>query len=307
MAWWLRLARPNSLLNKQGKQMSHIAFLGLGAMGSRMATRLLQAGHQVTVWNRSPAASEALAKLGVQIAPTPRAAAQSAEFVFAMVRDDKASRQIWLDAESGALGGMRQGSVAIESSTLSHRWVVELGQALQAAGMQFLEAPVSGSRPQAEAGQLIYFVGGDAAVVKLAEPLLATMGSAIHAVGPVGTAAMTKLTTNALLGIQVTAMAELVNILQHSGVDAAQVLQAVAGTVVCSPFAKRAADSMLAGDFTPQFPVELVEKDFNYVLGSAASAASAPTLAAAHQVFADAVTQGLGNEHLTSVVKLFAH
>lgn len=286
--------------------MSHIAFLGLGAMGSRMASRLLQAGQQVTVWNRSSAASKALAKLGAQIAPTPRAAAQSADFVITMVRDDEASRQIWLDAESGALMGMRHGSIAIESSTLSHRWVVELGQAFKAAGMLFLEAPVSGSRPQADAGQLIYFVGGDAVVVKQAEPLLALMGSAIHPVGPVGSAAMTKLTTNALLGIQVTAMAELVNILQRSGADTAQILQAVAGTVVCSPFAKRAADSMLAGDFTPQFPVELVEKDFAYVLASAASPKSVPTLAAAHQVFADAVTQGLGNEHLTSVVKLFA-
>ena len=91
--------------------MSHIAFLGLGAMGSRMASRLLQAGQQVTVWNRSSAASEALAKLGAQIAPTPRAAAQSADFVITMVRDDEASRQIWLDAESGALMGMRHGSI----------------------------------------------------------------------------------------------------------------------------------------------------------------------------------------------------
>lgn len=284
--------------------MSNIAFLGLGAMGSRMASRLLQAGHQVTVWNRSPGATEALAKLGAQIAATPRAAATKADLVIAMVRDDDASRFVWLDPESGALGAMGRDAVAIDSSTLSRAWIGELGKAAEASGIQFLEAPVSGSRPQAEAGQLIYFVGGSEETAKRAEPVLSAMGSAIHYVGPVGSAAMTKLATNALLGIQVTAMAELIGLLKRSGVDVGRVLEAVAGTVVCSPFAKRAADSMLSGNFAPQFPVEMVAKDFTYVLASAATPESAPTLAAAQRVFAEAERRGLGGEHLTSVVKL---
>lgn len=198
-----------------------------------------------------------------------------------MVRDDEASRQVWLSPETGALAGMRNSSIAIESSTLSRKWILELGKEAQALGISFLEAPVSGSRPQAEAGQLIYFVGGDEE------------------------AAMTKLATNALLGIQVTAMAELVGILKRSGVDAGRVLQAVAGTVVCSPFAKRAADGMLAGDFAPQFPVELVAKDFGYVLAAAGTPDLAPTIAAAHRVFSQVEGRRLGAEHLTSVVKLF--
>ena len=286
--------------------MSNIAFLGLGAMGSRMACRLVKTGHQLTVWNRSPAACAPLVQIGAQRAASPREAVQTADFVIAMVRDDAASRQVWLDHGTGALAGMRQGAIAIESSTLSPAWVVELGRTLQASGIRFLEAPVSGSRPQAEAGQLVYFVGGDAETVQQAAPLLAVMGSSAHAVGPVGGAAMAKLTTNALLGIQVTTMAELLNMLQRAGVDAQRVLQAVAGTAVCSPFAKRTADSMLAGDFSPQFPVELAEKDFAYVLACAASPDCAPTLTAAHQVFVEAARQGLGHSHLTAVVKLFA-
>lgn len=285
--------------------MSNIAFLGLGAMGSRMAARLLQAGHQLAVWNRSPAATEALAKAGARVAATPRDAAQGADFVIAMLRDDEASQQVWLDPDTGALEGMREGAIAIESSTLSPNWIGELGLAAQASGIAFLEAPVSGSRPQAEAGQLIYFLGGDEASVQAAEPLLGAMGSAIHYVGPLGGGAMTKLATNALLGIQVTALAELIGILQRSGIDAGRVMQAMAGTVVCSPFAKRVADGMLAADFTPQFPVELVAKDFGYVLAATGSVESAPTIAAAHQVFTEALRQGLGPEHLTSVVKLF--
>jgi 3-hydroxyisobutyrate dehydrogenase len=284
--------------------MSNVAFLGLGAMGSRMAARLLQAGHKVTVWNRSPDAADALAAAGAGKAATPREAVKDADFVIAMVRDDAASRQVWLAPENGALAGMRRGAIAIESSTLSRDWIAELDKAAQALRVPLLEAPVSGSRPQADAGQLIYFVGGDEESAKLAEPLLSAMGSAIHYVGSLGTGAMTKLATNALLGIQVTAMAELIGILKRSGVDAGRVLQAMAGTVVCSPFAKRAADGMLAADFAPQFPVELVAKDFGYVLAAAGSAESAPTIAAAHRVFAMAQERGLGAEHLTSVVKL---
>lgn len=286
--------------------MSKIAFLGLGAMGSRMATRLVQAGHQVTVWNRSPAATEPLEKLGATVASSPRAAAVDAEFVIAMVRDDKASRFVWLDPEAGALAGMGPNAVAIDSSTLSRDWIMELGKAIAVSGIPFLEAPVSGSRPQAEAGQLIYFVGGGEETAKRAEPVLNAMGSSIHYVGTLGSAAMTKLATNALLGIQVTAMAELIGILKRSGADVGRVLEAVAGTVVCSPFAKRAADSMLSGRFAPQFPVELVAKDFEYVLASTAAPESAPTLAAAQRVFAEAEQRGLGAEHLTSVVKLFS-
>lgn len=285
--------------------MSKLAVLGLGAMGSRMAARLLQAGHQVTVWNRSPAAAEVLVNAGAGLASTPREAAAGADFVIAMLRDDEASRQVWLEQETGALAGMRKGAIAIESSTLSKAWVVELGEAVQAAGVAFLEAPVSGSRPQAEAGQLIYFVGGAEETVRLAEPLLKVMGSTIHYVGVAGAGAITKLATNALLGIQVVTMAEIIALLKRSAIDVDDALRAIAGTVVCSPFARRVAEGMLAEDFAPQFPVELVAKDFGYVLAAAGSPRSAPTMAAVHQVFAEAEKRGFGAEHLTAVVKLF--
>jgi 3-hydroxyisobutyrate dehydrogenase len=172
-------------------------------------------------------------------------------------------------------------------------------------GLALLEAPVSGSRPQAEAGQLIYLVGGDEATFKRAEPLLKAMGSAIHFIGPLGTGALVKLSTNALLGIQVTALTELIGMLKRSGADAARALEVVAATPVWSPVATRMADSMLAGDFVPQFPVELVEKDFSYALEAAGSSASAPTIAAAHRVFTEAISRGLGGTNMTSVVRLF--
>lgn len=288
--------------------MSTITVLGLGAMGARMARRLLAAGHEVTVWNRTPQRAQDMAGHGARIADTPRQAVCDAEYVIAMVRDDAASRQLWL--EQGVLESMPTGAVAIDSSTLSPDWVRELGAAADSAGVALLEAPVSGSRPQAESGQLVFFVGGDGAVCRKAEPILLAMGRAVHHVGPHGSAALTKLCTNALLGVQVVALAELIGLLQRSGQDVGSILAAIGTTAVWSPVAAGSSAGMLnglaSGSFAPMFPVELIEKDFGYALDAAGSPGLAPMIAAAGQVFAQAMRQGLGAENMTAVVRLFA-
>lgn len=285
--------------------MMKISVLGLGAMGSRMAANLVKAGHAVTVWNRTPAAAASLVAAGAKQATTPREAATGADFVLAMVRDDEASRALWLASETGALAGMTAGAVAIESSTVTPGWIRELGDAVVQRGLALLEAPVSGSRPQAEAAQLVYFVGGDEAVVRRAEPVLKVMGSAIHHVGPLGSGAVVKLATNALLGVQVTAIAELIGLLKASGADAGRAIQAMSCTAVWSPGANYWSNTMLTGNFAPQFPVELIEKDFGYAVEVAGSAAAAPTIAAARGVFQQAIDRGLGGQNMTSVVQLF--
>src|SRR5919198_651892 len=134
--------------------MTDIAFLGLGAMGSRMAANVVKAGHRVTVWNRSPKACDPLIAAGAKAAVSPRAAATGAEFVIAMLRDDEASQRVWLDAQDGALAGMRKGAVAIESSTVTPDWSRALGRHVSESGVGYLEAPVAGTLPQAQAGQL---------------------------------------------------------------------------------------------------------------------------------------------------------
>jgi 3-hydroxyisobutyrate dehydrogenase len=283
--------------------MSHIAFLGLGAMGSRMAANLLKAGHQVTVWNRSAAACAPLVTAGAQAAETPSAAASQADFVIAMVRDDQASRSVWLDA--GVLAAMKPGAVAIESSTLSVDWIRTLASAASAQGISLIEAPVSGSRPAAEAGQLVYLVGGESQALAQAHGILQSMGSAIHHVGPIGSGALVKLATNALLGIQVSALAELIGLLQRNGTDVDLALKAIAGTPVWAPVANYLASSMRQGDFRPQFPVALIEKDFGYALAAAGSASLAPMLAAAKGVFQAGIEQGLGDKNMTAVVDLY--
>jgi len=286
--------------------MTRVAVLGLGAMGSRMAANLLKAGFGVTVWNRTSDAAESLVAAGARQAKTPKEAAFGAAFVMAMVRDDEASRTVWLDPETGALSGMESDAVAIESSTLTPDWVRELAAAAAARGVALLEAPVSGSRPQAEAGQLVYLVGGDEATLKRAEPVLKAMGSAIHHVGPTGAGALVKLATNALLGTQVTVLAELIGMLKAAGVDAGRAMQAISGTSVWAPVAGYLSGTMLAGNFAPQFPVELIEKDFGYTVGAAGSPEAVPTIAAARDVFRRAIEVGLGRENMTGVVRLFA-
>lgn len=286
--------------------MDHVAFLGLGAMGGRMAAHLLRAGFRVTVWNRSAAAVEALVAAGARGAASPAQAAASADFVISMVRDDEASRSVWCDTRSGALAAMRPSAIAIESSTLSLDWVRQLGRQAHESGVALLDAPVSGSRPAADAAQLVYLVGGDAVALERAQGVLKAMGSAIHHVGPLGAGTQAKLATNALLGIQVAALAELIGLLERQGSDVARTLQAIAGTSVWAPVANYLTASMLRDDFQPQFPVALIEKDFGYALAAAGSDALAPTLAAARAVFRRGVEQGLGDLNMTAVARLFA-
>ncbi|BCQ51876.1 NAD(P)-dependent oxidoreductase [Burkholderia gladioli] len=285
--------------------MAKISILGLGAMGSRMAANLIKAGHQVTVWNRSPQAAHALIEAGARAARTPKEAAGEADFVIAMVRDNDASRQVWLDPDTGAMAGLSADAIAIESSTLTAEWVRELGAQMAGSGRLLLEAPVVGSTPQADAAQLTYLVGGDAGTFARTEAVLKAMGSTIHHVGPLGAGALTKLATNTLLGIQVTVLAELIGMLKRADADVARVLEVVATTPVWSMAAGRLSGLMLAGNFAPQFPVELIEKDFGYTLQAAGSDAAAPTIAAARGVFRTAIERGFGQDNMTGVVKLF--
>ena len=286
--------------------MSRITFLGLRAMGRRMAQRLIDAGHTVTVWNRSDAAATALQAHGALVAASPREAAEGAEFVIAMVYDDIASRQVWLDPVAGAALGMAATAIAIESSTLTPAWVIELGQALRARGVELVDAPVAGSRPQAEAGQLIYMVGGTPQAVAAASPVLAHMGGGVHHVGGPGSGAWLKLSVNALFAAQVAAMAEQLSLLRGAGLDPDVALAALRAMPVTSPAAAGAAALMLAANYTPQAPVDLIAKDLEYALQSAAQLGrELPVTAIVHARLRAASAAGFGGENLVAIAKLY--
>jgi 3-hydroxyisobutyrate dehydrogenase len=286
--------------------MSRVTVLGMGAMGSRMAANLVEAGHTVTVWNRTHAKTTPLVEKGASAARTPAAAVEEAEFVVCMVRDDDASRRVWLDAATGALAAMPRNAVAIESSTVTVAWARELGERCREQGIAFADAPVLGTRPQAEAAELIYFVGSDAALLQRIEPVLRVMGATVHHAGPVGSGAAIKLAVNALLGLQVAAVGELIGFIQHLGLDKARAVEIVCSTPVCSPSAKGAAQGMVAGSFDPMFPIELVEKDLTYMVETAeANDAPVPLAEAAWQVFHEAVAEGYADLNISGVARLY--
>lgn len=275
-------------------------------MGSRMAQRLIAAGHTVVVHNRSQQAADRLVEAGASRASSPREAAAGADFVMAMVTDDEASRSVWLDPNEGASGGLVAGAIAIESSTLTPAWIAELSTAVAARGARFLDAPVVGSRPQADAGQLVHLVGGQASVFDNAKPVFAAIGSAAHHVGPTGSGAILKLAVNAFFGIQIAALGELLGFLAKDSLDLSRTLEVLASLPVMSPAAKGIATLIATGNHAPLFPVSLIEKDFRYALAAAARRdAELPVTAATQEQYARALAQGYGDENASSVSKLF--
>ena len=288
--------------------MTAVAVMGLGAMGSRIAQNLLKAGHDVVVYNRTAARAASLVTLGATLAPSPRAAAEQSAVVIAMVTDDLASRQLWLAEETGALGGLTPASVAVEMSTLTVGWVQELGAAVARQGAQFLDAPVVGSRPQAERGQLITLVGGESPLLDQVRPVLTAAGaSRSHHLGAVGQGTAMKLAVNTLFGVQVAALGELLGLLAQVGIAPAQTMACLGELPVLSPAAAGASGLMVAENHAPLFPIDLVAKDFSYAARLAQQLdVPLPVGAAVAAVYQSAIATGYGGDNITGVARLFA-
>ncbi len=286
--------------------MNKIAFLGLGAMGTRMAQKLIDAGLDVVVWNRSEEATLHFTKQGVSVASNPRHAVEGADYVVSMVRDDDASRSVWLDKENGALGGMKEQAIALECSTLSLNWVKELETAFTNKKRHLVDVPLAGSRPQAEAAQLIFFAGGTDQNVESVKPLLQYMGSAVHHVGKTGAGTMVKLMVNSLFGSQLAVMAELIALVDQTSFDVNRALDALSQTPVCSMEAKLSAQAMVSGMFNPQFPIELVAKDFDCLQQTAEKiGASLNVVTQVGETFRQCVNKGFGKDNITGIIQLY--
>lgn len=284
-----------------------ITVLGLGAMGSRMAHRLIATGeHEVTVWNRSAEACQPLIHTGAKAAPTPASAVIDSDLVLSMLRDDDAGRSVWLAPDTGALAAMTPGAVAVDSSTVTPTFSSELADHCARHGVEFLDAPVLGSRPQADAGALIFLAGGDPTVLHRVEPVLRQIGGAVHHTGPAGTGARMKLLANALFAVQVAAVAELLGSLRDTDLDPARAVDILATTPVASPAATAAATAMLGQTFPPAFPIELVSKDLRYATDDAALRdAAVPLTHAAAEAYEKALEYGHGAENLTGIIQLY--
>jgi 3-hydroxyisobutyrate dehydrogenase len=282
---------------------SRVAFIGLGIMGSGMARRLIDAGYPLAVFNRNPERAAPLAKLGATVASSPKQAASQADVIVGMVADDKASRAIWL-GNDGALAGASRGALCIESSTVTVGWIRELAAATAEKGCEFLDAPVTGSRTHAAAGELRFLVGGTTAALEKATPVLSAMGRTLTYVGPSGSGAMIKLINNFVCGVQISSLAEAVAMIERSGLDRARALEVLTHGAPGSPLVRTIADRMTAADYTPNFLLKLMAKDLGYAIQEGRGlSVNLATATAALEDFQKGIDSGLGESDMAAVVE----
>jgi len=274
-------------------------------MGSGMARRLLVHGFPLVVYNRNAEKSKPFAAEGAEVAGSPREAAGRADCVISMVADDHASRSLWLGAE-GALAAARPGTICIECSTVTVNWVAELAAAAANAKCEFLDAPVTGSKPHANAGELNFLVGGDGATLEKARTILSAMGKNVVHLGPTGSGALIKLINNFVCGVQVASLAEAMAMIERSGLDRTRALEVLTGGAPGSPIVKTVAARITAPDFTPNFPLRLMAKDLGYAAQEGGKlSVELLTARGALADFQRAITDGHGDEDMAAVIRPF--
>jgi 3-hydroxyisobutyrate dehydrogenase len=286
--------------------MKKIGFLGLGVMGTGMAARLLDAGFPVTVWNRNAGRAEPLRARGAALAASPRDAAAGADVVIAMVADDNASRAVWT-GKDGAIGGLRDGAVAVECSTLSPQWVTELAALIEARGASFLDAPVTGSKPQAANGEVLFLVGGDPAALAGVRDVLQPMSRDVLHMGPVASGARMKLVNNFMSAVQAVSLAEAIAFSRQCGLDPVAAMHVLTNGAPGSPLVKTVGARMMARDYAVNFFLRLMRKDVHYAADEAKRCGvELHTAAAALARFDQAIASGWGEFDFAAVAEAIA-
>jgi 3-hydroxyisobutyrate dehydrogenase-like beta-hydroxyacid dehydrogenase len=265
-----------------------VAFLGLGIMGHAMATNLVKAGHEVTVWNRTPG------KLveGAGMAPNPAAAAQGAEVVWLCVSDTAAVEKILFGSE-GVEQSLAEGMIIADSSTISPSATVKFADRVRTRGVAYVDAPMTGSKIGAANGTLIFMVGGDEATIDRLNPLFAAMGKKIFRMGETGKGQATKLAMNLQIALIYEGFAEALTLATKLGVDSRQLVSLIEATMVRSGVVEYKAPFVLQRDFTPNFPLRLMHKDILLTLEAAKEArVKLPALETVEEIYELATEEG---------------
>lgn len=270
-----------------------VAVLGLGIIGSRVYSRLADAGWNVTCWNRTPKGVSGEAGSAGE-------AVREAAVVALYLKDGVATREV----VGGISGELQAGQILLSHSTLdleTTRWLQEIAKE---RGCQFLDAPFTGSKVAAGKGQLVYYIGGDPALAERLEPLLSVSSKSRVHCGPVGAATVVKLATNLISACTVQAMAEALAITTGHGVSADCLVQAVEGNVSASTLAAMKFPSMLAGDYETHFSMSNMGKDSRYMLELAESAGvETPAIAAVSKRLGDLCAEGMGELDFSALAK----
>ena len=289
-----------------------VGFIGLGIMGRPMALNLLKGGHEVVVWARRAESMQPLLDAGARGAGSPAEVARAVEVVVSMVADAPDVEQVMLgengvsSGANGAAGGAGwEVLVAVDMSTILPAAARDIGARLAAAGIEFLDAPVSGGEVGAIAGTLSIMVGGSAAAFEKAQPAFACMGKNIVHVGDSGAGQVAKAANQIVTGVGVLTVAEALNFAAKNGVDPARVREALLGGFAYSRILENHGQRMLDRNFKPGFKSWMHQKDMNIVLQSAHELGLClPVSAATAQMYNAMVGAGLGEEDSIAVLKL---
>jgi 3-hydroxyisobutyrate dehydrogenase-like beta-hydroxyacid dehydrogenase len=286
--------------------MSSVGFVGLGAMGSRLAGRLLDAGHHVYGTNRTRSKAEALIARGLVWRATPRDVASSAEIVFSMVSDDPALTAVNAGPE-GILAGLTPGKTYVDMSTVSPRASAALAEQVRSLGAQMLDAPVSGSVPQADAGTLAIMVGGDEDAFHRAEPLLRKLGVKVTHVGGNGQGLVLKLAINISLAAQPLAFSEGLLLAERAGIDPSLAAEVMSTSPIGSPMLQARVPLFLDPNHDAWFDVQLMHKDIGLAREAAEHLGSpTPSAGLADQILEQAEELGYARRDIAAVHELLA-
>jgi 3-hydroxyisobutyrate dehydrogenase-like beta-hydroxyacid dehydrogenase len=286
--------------------MTAIGFVGLGAMGSRIAGRLLDAGHVVYGTNRTPSRANPLIERGLIWSDSPRQVAEQAEVIFSMVTDSAALEAI-THGPDGILAGLRPGSAYVDMSTVSPATSRELAELVHNLGAVMLDAPVSGSVTAAEQGTLVIMVGGDAQAFARAEPVLLHLGQTVTHVGANGQALMMKLAVNISLAAQMIAFSEGVLLAERGGIERKLAIEVLSSSAVGSPMLRARGPLLLDPPDEAWFDVELMQKDVGLALEQGRSLqVPLPSAAIANELLTAARALGYGERDIIAVFDVLA-
>jgi 3-hydroxyisobutyrate dehydrogenase-like beta-hydroxyacid dehydrogenase len=254
-----------------------------------MGANLLKAGHSLTVWNRTASRAQELVAAGATLAKNPREVAAASELLFTIVSDPPALEEVLWGHEGkndGALAGLQPGSIYIDSSTVAPALTRKIAAACAVRRVRYLDAPVTGGDWGAREGNLVFMIGGDAQTLREAEPVLGVLGKKWFHLGPNGAGQTTKLAMNAILALQVGAMAEALALVTKAGLKGEQLIEVMQSSMARSGVLDIKSPLMLKGDFKPSFPLRLMHKDLGLALDLANQLGVAlPATAAAREVY----------------------
>lgn len=288
------------------KKHMKIGFIGLGIMGSRMAANLQKAGYNLVVHNRTHSKADDLIEGGATWANTPAAVASQVEILITMLAHPEAVEMAAL-GEDGFLDALPEGALWIDDSTVDPAFSRRMGTAANTRRVRMLDAPVAGSKIQAQEAKLAFVVGGDPADIEVAKPLFEVMGAKIIPAGPQGMGASLKIVVNQLLAVSMAAFAEGVAFGESMGIPKETLLKVLIGGPVVPPFMAGKKEKLMTGEFDTEFPLRWMQKDVHLAaLTAYGTGVAMPIANATKEAYQQAVKQGYGDEDFSAVYKLFS-